>query len=89
MTNEIPKYSIEEHAMKQIGSFFPYGDTNIDKIRSENADTAIRLLESLVDKLIDSAKLKVRQEWSIQEIAQKCNDALLETAHYIINALED
>lgn len=89
MTNEQQKYSIAEFAMKSIGSIFPYGDTNIDEKRSENADNAIELLDALVDAMIDSAKLKDRCEWSISKIANKCNDTLIEKAKYILSVLDD
>ena len=70
--------NIIEILRKLLGEIEPYGDTNIDKERYENIQNYYEVLSFIISKLRESAKLKDRQEYSINKIANECYDILKE-----------
>lgn len=70
--------SITEILRKLLGEIEPYGDTNIDRKRYANIANYYEALSFIISKLKESAKLKDRQEYSINKIAIECYDILKE-----------
>ena len=70
--------SISEILEKLLGEIEPYGDTGIDEKRYKNIPNYDEALDFIISKLKASAKLKDRQEYSIQKIATECDDVLNE-----------
>lgn len=70
--------SITDILKNLLGEIEPYGDTWIDEERYENIPNYKEALDFIINKLKASAKLKDRQEYSIQKIATECEDILNE-----------
>ena len=70
--------SISELLDKILGKIEPYGDTTIDEERYRNIPNYDEALDFILKRLKEAAKLKDRQEYSIQKIAIECEDILNE-----------
>lgn len=60
-----------------------YGDSGIDKIRYENQEKIICLLENGIDDLISNTKYKNRPEYSMSKIGNRAYEALKQLQCYI------
>lgn len=61
-----------------IGETRPYGDTHVDGERLKNLQNLTQLMEVLTNKLILISKDKYRSEYSMQNMGQVANVALVE-----------
>lgn len=68
----------KEIIKKIIGSIEPYGDTNIDEERSKNLEIHMEVTYELIKDLIDVAKYRNRNEYSMKNLGLDAFELLKE-----------
>lgn len=72
-----------------IGRTEPYGDSAIDRERTENLDTLIHVIDVLLDDVREAANCKDRYEGSMRDMGRKAHKAMCEWRSWIVGYLEE
>ena len=83
MDNNINADTILAVVRKLIGNTEPYGDSAIDCNRTENLDNLIHVIDGLLRDVEEVAVYKERNEFSMQTMGKKADEALTDWHAYI------
>lgn len=83
MGNNIDADTILAVVRKLIGNTEPYGDSAIDCNRAENLDNLIHVIDGLLRDVEEVAVYKERNEFSMQTMGKKADEALTDWHAYI------
>lgn len=72
-----------------IGETEPYGDSAIDRERTENLDKLIYVIDELLYDVEKAASCKDRYEGSMRDMGRKAHKALQEWRDWIDDYLKD
>ena len=75
--------TILEVTQKLIGATEPYGDSAIDRKRTENLDTLIHVIDVLLDDVREVANCKDCYEGSMRDMGMKAYKALQEWRNWL------
>lgn len=79
---------ILEVTRKLIGATEPYGDSGIDRVRTENLDKLIYVVDELLYDVKKAAVCKDRYEGSMRMMGKKAHEALNDWRSWIDGYLE-